>query len=47
MKLSITSWSFPKYSLEESIGISKLLSINAIDVGYFYEHNESVVGERK
>ena len=37
MKLSVTSWSFPECSLEESIGISKLLSINAIDLGYFYK----------
>ena len=32
MKISVTSWSFPECSLEESIGISKLLSINAIDL---------------
>ena len=37
MKLSVTSWSFPQCSLKESIGISKLLSINAIDIGYFYK----------
>ena len=37
MKISVTSWSFPECSLEESIGISKLLSINAIDLGYFYK----------
>ena len=38
MKISVTSWSFPECSLEESIGISKLLSINAIDLGYFISH---------
>ena len=37
MKLSVTSWSFPQCSLKECIGISKLLSINAIDIGYFYK----------
>jgi sugar phosphate isomerase/epimerase len=36
MKLSITSWSLPQCSLDEAIGLSKLLGINAIDVGYFY-----------
>ena len=38
MKLSVTSWSFPQCSLKECIGISKLLSINAIDIGYFYKY---------
>ena len=37
MKLSVTSWSFPQCNLKECIGISKLLSINAIDIGYFYK----------
>jgi len=37
MKISVTSWSFPECSLEENTGISKLLSINAIDLGYFYK----------
>jgi sugar phosphate isomerase/epimerase len=36
MKLSITSWSLPQCSLHEAVGLSKLLEINAIDVGYFY-----------
>jgi sugar phosphate isomerase/epimerase len=36
MKLSITSWSLPQCSLDEVAGLSKLLRINAIDVGYFY-----------
>lgn len=36
MKLSITSWSLPHCSLAEAVGLSKLLSIHAIDLGYFY-----------
>jgi len=36
MKLSFTSWSFPQCSLKESIGLSCLLDINKIDLGYFY-----------
>ena len=36
MKLSVTSWSFPQCNLTESTGLSNLLGINAIDVGYFY-----------
>ena len=36
MKLSVTSWSFPQCNLAESTGISKLLGIDAIDIGYFY-----------
>ena len=36
MKLSVTSWSFPKCNLSESTGLSNLLGINAIDLGYFY-----------
>mgnify|MGYP003302845181 CR=1 FL=1 len=36
MKLSVTSWSFPQCNLSESTGLSNLLGINAIDLGYFY-----------
>ena len=36
MKLSVTSWSFPQCSFKESVGISSLLNINAIDISYFY-----------
>ena len=36
MKLSVVSWSFPQCNLTESTGLSNLLGINAIDVGYFY-----------
>lgn len=36
MKLSVTSWSFPECSLSEVAGLSKLLHINAVDLGYFY-----------
>lgn len=36
MKLSVTSWSFPECSLSEVAGLSKLLHINALDLGYFY-----------
>jgi sugar phosphate isomerase/epimerase len=36
MKLSVTSWSLPQCSLDEAVGLSKLLGINAIDLGYFY-----------
>jgi sugar phosphate isomerase/epimerase len=35
-KLSLTSWSLPACSLQEAAGISKVLGINALDVGYFY-----------
>ncbi len=37
MQLSLTSWSMPACSLEEVAGISKVLGINAIDVGLFYK----------
>ena len=37
MKKTVTSWSFPHCDLKESVGLSKLLSINAIDIGYFYK----------
>jgi len=36
MKLSVTSWSFPQCNFKESVGLSNLLDINAIDIGYFY-----------
>jgi sugar phosphate isomerase/epimerase len=36
MKLSITSWSFPKCTLAEAAAIAKVLGIGGIDVGYFY-----------
>ncbi len=36
MKLSVTSWSFPQCSFKEAVGLSNLLDINAIDIGYFY-----------
>ena len=36
MKLSVTSWSFPQCNLNESTGLSNLLGISAIDLGYFY-----------
>ena len=35
-KLSLTSWSLPACSLQEAAGISNVLGINALDVGYFY-----------
>jgi sugar phosphate isomerase/epimerase len=35
-KLSLTSWSLPACSLREAVGISKVLGIGALDVGYFY-----------
>lgn len=36
MDLSVTSWSFPHCSLKEAVGISKVLDINAIDLGYLH-----------
>ncbi|MFN7596768.1 MAG: hypothetical protein ACK5PT_08490, partial [Cereibacter sp.] len=36
MKLSLTAWSFPACTLDECVGISKALGINALDVGLFY-----------
>lgn len=35
-KLSLTSWSLPACTLQEAAGISKVLGVNALDVGYFY-----------
>lgn len=36
MKLSLTSWSLPGCTLEEAAGISKVLGIGALDLGYFF-----------
>lgn len=36
MKLSLTAWSLPACTLEEAAGISRVLGIGALDVGYFY-----------
>lgn len=36
MKLSVTSWSFPACTLEETAGLAKLLGIGALDLGLFY-----------
>lgn len=36
MKLSVTSWSFPQCNLSEVVGLSGLLNIHAVDLGYFY-----------
>lgn len=36
MKLSLTSWSLPACSLAEAAGLSKVLGIGALDIGYFY-----------
>jgi sugar phosphate isomerase/epimerase len=36
MKLSLASWSFPACTLDECVGISKALGVNALDVGLFY-----------
>jgi sugar phosphate isomerase/epimerase len=35
-KLSLTSWSLPACTLKEAAGISAVLGIGALDVGYFY-----------
>jgi sugar phosphate isomerase/epimerase len=35
-KLSLTSWSLPACTLKEAAGISSVLGISALDVGYFY-----------
>lgn len=37
MKLSVTSWSFPHCSLDESAKIAEALGLDGIDVGYFYK----------
>ncbi|PPE81987.1 sugar phosphate isomerase/epimerase [Kaistia algarum] len=36
MKLSLTSWSLPACTLEEAAGISKVLGIGSLDLGYFF-----------
>ncbi len=36
MKLSLTSWSLRACSLEEAAGLSKVLGIGALDIGYFF-----------
>lgn len=36
MKLSLTSWSLPACTLEEAAGLSKVLGIGALDLGYFF-----------
>ena len=36
MKLSLTSWSLRALSLDEAVGLSKLLGVGALDLGYFY-----------
>ncbi len=36
MKLSTTAWSFPQLSLKEITGILKVLGINSVDIGLFY-----------
>lgn len=36
MKLSLTSWSLRALSLTEAVGLSKLLGVGALDIGYFY-----------
>jgi sugar phosphate isomerase/epimerase len=35
MKLTITSWSFPKCTLEEAAGIARALSFEAMDIGAY------------
>jgi sugar phosphate isomerase/epimerase len=44
MKLSTTSWSFPYCTLKEITGILKALSIDAVDLGFFYAAN---IGKEK
>ncbi|WEK52007.1 MAG: sugar phosphate isomerase/epimerase [Candidatus Kaistia colombiensis] len=36
MKLSLTSWSLRGLTLQEAAGLSNLLGIGALDLGYFY-----------
>ena len=36
MKLSLTAWSFPSCTLDETAGIARALGIGALDVGLFY-----------
>jgi sugar phosphate isomerase/epimerase len=37
MKLSLTTWSLRSLTLDEAAGLSKLLGIGALDLGYFYK----------
>lgn len=37
MKLSLTTWSLRSLSLQEAAGLSNLLGIGALDLGYFYK----------
>lgn len=36
MKTSVTSWSFPQLSLEEIVGLARVLDLGGVDLGYFY-----------
>lgn len=36
MRLSLTSWSLRSCTLTEAVGISRVLGIDALDLGYFY-----------
>ena len=36
MKTTITSWSFPQLNLAEVAGLSKVLGLGGVDLGYFY-----------
>lgn len=35
-KMSLTSWSLPACSLDEAVGIARVLGIGGLDVGYFF-----------
>lgn len=37
MKLSLTTWSLRSLTLDEAAGLSNLLGIGALDLGYFYK----------
>ncbi|PCI52653.1 MAG: xylose isomerase [Alphaproteobacteria bacterium] len=37
MKTTVTSWSFPQLSLQEIVGLAKVLGLGGVDVGYFYK----------
>lgn len=36
MKLSLTSWSLRALNLDEAVGLSNLLGVGSLDLGYFY-----------
>ena len=36
MKLSLTTWSLRGLTLDEAAGLSRVLGIGALDLGYFY-----------